>query len=149
MVRTSSEYKKWLNFIHGVLGFNFKCYKSGDLSGMCSIEVHHHPITLYNLVSIAIDNTQSFDTFTIGDQVIKWHFQMYVGFIPLNKTNHEMFHNRILNLPIELVEGKYDEFLNSGLVVSEYITSLVDIYKDVKLEGQEMNWAVRAKQIDF
>jgi hypothetical protein len=74
---------------------------------------------------------------------------MYVGFIPLNKTNHEMFHNRILNLPIELVEGKYDEFLNSGLVVSEYITSLVDIYKDVKLEGQEMNWAVRAKQIDF
>jgi hypothetical protein len=150
IIRNSNEYKKWLKFIHGVLGINFKCYKSGDLAGMCTIEIHHHPLTLFNLTVIAIDSTAIFNSFTIADLVIGWHFENKVGFVPLNKTNHDKFHNRVLTIPVEVIEGNYTELLtNPDYKVDEHIISTWEYYSQVHLDSNpipENEWNVTARQ---
>ena len=54
IIRKSPEYDRWIRFVHGSLGSGFACYLTGHISDECNIELHHHPISLFNYVNSCI-----------------------------------------------------------------------------------------------
>ena len=116
-VRASTEYKRWLTFVKGTLGVNLQCYHTGNLPTMCSLEIHHHPYTLYNLVEIVMYNMNDevYTAFDLAKNVMKLHFMNFVGFVPLCISSHENYHSQILDIPIEVCEGDWknlDHYFN-------------------------------------
>jgi len=145
IIRKSPEYDRWIRFVHGSLGSGFVCYLTGHISDECNIELHHYPITLFNYVQIAMYNLDNYTSFDLAKQVMYWHFENKIGFIPLSKSVHEMFHNNYLKIPIDIVEGDWESLLNE-VDIPDKIKSYVEMVKSVKLHNVEENWEVRDKQ---
>jgi len=114
LVRSSLEYKEWKQYIIEVLGVN-TCMITSESMADCSVEVHHHLPSLYNIVKVIINKKvseeQEFSTFDICSETIKLHFQNKIGYVTLIKSMHEKFHNKMLDVPIEIVKGNYTGFL--------------------------------------
>jgi len=116
MVRTSSEYREWKNYIIEVLQVN-TCSVSNESIEDCSIEIHHHIPSLYVLVKGIInkylDEGKEFCTFDICVKCIELHFKNKVGFVPLIKSLHEKFHKDKLQIPSKMVMGDYKWLLDN------------------------------------
>ena len=114
LIRRSSEYKEWRNYIVDVLKIN-ECAITHEKMEDVTVEVHHHISSLYSLVSALVnkhieENTQ-FCSFDICQEAIELHFQNRVGYVVLLKSIHEKFHNGKLNIPISYVKGDYNYFV--------------------------------------
>ena len=141
MVRFSLEYRLWTNYITEHLG-NTHCAITKESMNECSIQIHHHPITLYNVVKGVLNKflstEQEFSSFDVSTKVIELHFQNKVGWIPLVSSLHEKYHAGFLNLPIELVGGDYKYILQSYTIdESEYdeIMKLCNIHAEDLKQG--------------
>lgn len=146
LVRTSPEYKSWIAFVHNVIGTNFSCYHTGEVSGTCSIHLHHHPFTLYDYVLIALESTHKFDTFNIAEEVMAYHYYNYVGFIPLCSTSHEKYHSGILDVPINLVEGNWDGFVKKfGNAIPEHLINKVTTLATVTTDTCDETWYMKER----
>jgi len=131
LVRGSYEYKLWTNYIKDTLNYN-KCILSNETGQELTIEIHHHPVSLQSII-MAILNTytlenKSFCTFDIAMEVMKLHYQMNVGVIPLISSLHEKFHNGYLDLPIDLVIGNWKYLLDTYKFTDEQL-EVIDRYK--------------------
>lgn len=139
IVRYSQEYKLWVKYITDNLG-QTKCALTNETINECSLEIHHHPITLYTVVKAVLNDFMTkkleFSTFDVATKVIELHFQNKIGFIVLLSDLHKKYHNGFLNLPIELVHGNYKYIIqNYTIDENEYdrICSLCNIHlEDVK-----------------
>lgn len=91
--------------------------KSSD----ATIEMHHHPFTLYDIVSIValhnFNNNIPFTSFSLAKEVLALHYANMVGLAPMSITTHELAHlnvdktkKRYINLTKKQVFGKYSEF---------------------------------------
>jgi len=40
------------------------------------------------------------------------HYFLYIGLVPLAETTHELVHNQVLFIPLDIVLGNYDKFYN-------------------------------------
>src|SRR5574344_117456 len=120
-IRNSYEYKQYINYLKTELDIT-KCalIKNIDIKNMkVSLEFHHHPITLYDIVDIIIsyklahmpNNETKVSMFDVMELVMKEHYAGNVGLVPLTKTVHEMYHNNAVKIPIDLVYGNYQEFI--------------------------------------
>lgn len=145
MIRTSQEYKKWINFVHGTLGTNYICYLTGVSADECNIELHHHPISLFQYIQIVLNNAEDFTTFSIAEKVMSLHFDNKIGFVPLSKTSHELYHNKYLKIPIDIVEGDWEKIFYE-YEIPEEIKSKVEACKTVKFDNVAETWAVKEKQ---
>jgi len=72
---------------------------------------------------------------------IKLHFMNKIGYVTLIKTMHEKFHNGYLNIPISLVKGDYQFYLNN---YSKYLDNDDLEVLNSRLSIQETNceWSV-------
>lgn len=115
LIRRCQEYKLWKSYIIDVLQYN-KCLITQEVIDEVSIEVHHHIPSLYVLVSgivnKKIDNNEEFCTFDIAQTAIELHFKNQIGYVTLIKSMHEKFHNGALDIPIDIIKGNYNNFLN-------------------------------------
>jgi hypothetical protein len=144
LVRGSLEYKLWHNYITDVLGINV-CALTNEINSEVGIEIHHQIPSLFILVKALVnkrlENHETFSTFDISLETIELHFQNRVGYIPLISAMHEKLHAGFLKIPIELVKGDYNYFLNeySKYLDSEDLDSLQErmaiSLKDYKYEG--------------
>jgi hypothetical protein len=116
VIRKCMEYKLWKGYIIDVLQIN-ECMITHEKMDEVTIEVHHHVPSLYTLccalVNKKIEQNADFCTFDICQDVIELHFKNKVGYVTLLKSMHEKFHNGRLEIPIELVKGDYNHFINS------------------------------------
>lgn len=146
LVRTSEEYKRWLTFVHCVLGEDCICYQTGERMDFCSIHLHHHPITLFDLVKTCIYNTEGFTTFGIAQEVMSWHYQNWVGFVPLCSTSHEKYHKGGILVPIDIVEGNWERFCET-VDVPEDVVDKINALKQVHFEAQpQVEWSVKTRR---
>lgn len=110
MVRRSSEYSLWRDYITDILGQS-TCEITNENASDCSIEIHHHPINLYTIVQTVVDDFVrrkiEFSTFDIATKVIELHFQNKVGYVVMISNMHEKYHRGKLQIPIEYVRGDY------------------------------------------
>jgi len=137
MVRSSFEYKLWVDFITTSLQHN-KCALSKESAYEITVELHHHPISIQNIITAVInthiDNGDYFSSFDIASEVMNLHYQMKVGVIPLITSLHEKFHNGFLDLPIDLVIGDW-KYLLDNYTFSDEQKELINRYQQFTINN--------------
>lgn len=141
MVRRSPEYALWRNYIMDILG-QTTCEITNEDASDCSVEVHHHPLNLYTIVSAVVEDRlnkhQMFSTFDIATTVIELHFQNKVGYVVMISNMHEKYHKGKLQIPIEYVRGDYKYIPQHYLLNEEenvkYL-ELCNLHKDQVLDS--------------
>lgn len=114
LVRRSNEYSSWRNYIIEILGLN-TCHITDEHISEVTVEVHHHIPSLFSIVAAVvnrkINNHESFCSFDVARDVIQLHFENRIGYTILIKSIHEKFHNGHLEIPISLIHGNYNYFV--------------------------------------
>ena len=135
VIRPSLEYKTYIKFLREKMDMN-KCSFFDNVSNANSkrvkIEIHHSPLTLFDITSIVAEKQMhekgEFNYFKIGKEVVELHYQCRVGLIPLSSTVHSMVHNGTLFIPLYCPRGNYISFLDE---YSQYISrDLTDMLED-------------------
>lgn len=142
MIRTSPEYKEWSNYLKEVLQ-KYTCAITKEVNFETSVEIHHHPYTLYDIVTAIINrfvaSNKEFCSFDIVREVLELHYEDKIGYIPLISSIHEKYHNGYLQIPMGLVSGKWTEFRNeySSFIDDE---SLKEISNRTSINFENCNW---------
>ena len=123
MVRSSMEYKDYIQFLKEHIGLN-KCIffqnvsqeKTEGRRKKVSLEIHHEPFTLFDIVKVVVDKFEQqglpMNDLLIADEVMELHYSNKVGLVPLSKTAHEMVHDSVnLFVPLTMCYGNYSAFL--------------------------------------
>lgn len=119
IVRSSGEYRDYIAFLRQNIGMDACAFfnnVSKQTNRKIKIEVHHTPLTLYDIVKIVLEKYiqtgEVLDDLMIAEEVVKIHYNNQVGLIPLSKTLHEVVHNsEKLTLPMYMIFGNYTKFL--------------------------------------
>lgn len=116
LVRGSIEYKLWRNYITDVLNVT-SCMVTKETMIDCTIEIHHHIPTLFQLVKAIVnkkmDENQEFSTFDICLETIEMHFMNKIGYLALISSMHEKLHNGHLEVPVSFMKGDYNYFMSN------------------------------------
>lgn len=136
MVRHSLEYKDYINYLKENVELN-KCIffqkvtNFGGKKRKVSIEMHHEPFTLYDIVLVVlnkdIESGKEINDLDIADEVMRLHYEDKVGLVPLSKTAHQIIHNsRKLMIPLTMVYGNYAQFIEeySDFIPEDMYTKL-------------------------
>lgn len=123
MVRSDRSY---LNYVGKIKETEDNLAKDVVLNNLKSsdatIEMHHHPFTLYDIVSIValhnFNNNIPFTSFSLAKEVLALHYANMVGLAPMSITTHELAHitlenkskRKYISLTKKNIFGKYQEF---------------------------------------
>ena len=144
-VRTSHEYKAMVNFLREYMDMN-QCAFYESLSNSDNlkihIEIHHEPLSLYDISLIVYNKRVSFreplDEEWVAKEVMYLHYNLMVGLIPLAETVHELVHAQYLFVPTSAVLGKYREFVDrykdfmlpEQIETLQHIEEATEVYRD-------------------
>lgn len=116
MIRISPEYKEWSSYIRDVMGLS-KCAITEEDHGETSVEIHHHPYTLFTLtqgiLAKELENNNEVNSFTVAKNVMELHYKMQAPFCLLVKSLHDKYHNGFLQIPCEIIQGDKHFFLKN------------------------------------
>ncbi len=124
MVRTSNDYKAFIDYIKHTLGLDF-CQVFSKISDLdADIEFHHGPIfNLYDICEVEltkfIKTGQRINTFRVADSVLDLHFSMKVNGVLLCRTAHEMFHEQEIFINVNQCIGDVNTYIKEN---SKYFT---------------------------
>lgn len=118
VVRSSFEYKQMVGFLKDYMDMNqcafYKNITNADNTRI-KIEIHHEPLSLYDICLIVVNKRRAFneplDEEYVAKEVMYHHYNLMVGLIPLAETVHELVHASYLFVPTTAVLGKYKEFV--------------------------------------
>ena len=143
VVRTSFEYRAYINYLREYMDMN-QCafYQNVNNTDTVKvrIEIHHEPLSLYDICLIVYNKRVSFneplDEEYVAKEVMYLHYNLMVGLIPLAETVHQLVHAQYLFVPTTAVLGKYREFverykpymLPEQLEVLEHIEEATQVY---------------------
>ena len=116
LIRTCPEYKQYLNYLRNTLGMD-RCQVLQNIPPETySLEFHHHPFTLFQLVDTVLQyflkQKGQVQTFEVADHVMSLHYKNKVGLVPLQKTAHDLAHSGDLFIDPKQIFGKVGEFIN-------------------------------------
>lgn len=138
IVRGSGEYRDYIAFLRQNIGMD-ACAFFNNVSKQSNkkvrIEVHHTPLTLYDITKIVVEKYiqtgEEIDDLLIAEEVTRIHYNNQVGLIPLSKTLHEVVHNSDkLTIPMYMIFGNYAKFLRE---YEEYWKDDKSITKKIEL----------------
>ena len=121
LVRSSLEYRDYISFLKEHVGLDscifFQNVGGGSKKGRISVEMHHEPFTLYDIVATVLTRYQEeglpINDLNISDEVMELHYSNKVGLVPLSKTAHQIIHNSTkFMVPLTMVYGQYSQFLD-------------------------------------
>lgn len=126
-IRSSYEYRLWVDYIKNILLCN-SCAFTGENTMELTVEIHHHPILLEDIVlsviSKKIDNNDKFSSFDISSEIIYLHYNMKVGVVPLITSLHEKYHNGFLEIPIDYCIGDWKYLLQNYNFTDEQLKDI-------------------------
>lgn len=145
-IRSSYEYREYINYLKNELNLTTCALMPGiDVKELkVSLEFHHFPITLFDIVSIVgkkmistLEGDDTISAFEISSQVVKEHYENNIGLVPLTKTMHDMAHNQTVIIPISAVNGNYTAFLEKykNYIDADIFSKVTDI--EVFSESEE------------
>lgn len=98
-IRTSMEYRNYIKYLRTEANLNYcDLYDRlpEDVVKSLSIEMHHFPFTLYDLVEVVLQkylkSNEVFTRLTIANEVMDLHYSNKVGLVPLTVTAHQLMH---------------------------------------------------------
>ena len=123
-VRTSNDYKAFIDYIKRTLGLNFCQIFSKITDDDAPIEFHHGPIfNLYDICEVEltkfIKTGQRINTFRVADAVLDLHFDLKVNGVLLCETAHEMFHEQEVFINVNQCIGDVNTYIQEN---SKYFT---------------------------
>ena len=115
-IRKSDEYSKYIGYLNNEIGID-RCSIKGNIKGSdATLEFHHYPFTLYDIVEIVMNKyiieNKKFTTFTITEEIMKLHYDNKIGLVKLSKTMHELVHSGEIFIPLDSIFGNVNEFIN-------------------------------------
>lgn len=137
LVRRSFEYKEFIEYLKNFIDMNSCSFlKNIKRQKGVMIEIHHHPLTLYDITETLLTYFErqqtKFDIYDVVDLILIVHFKGIVGLIPLSSTVHTMVHNGSIIIPKDKQFANYEEFIN---LYGNYMSS--ELHK--KLNEYNMN----------
>lgn len=158
IVRSSIEYKTYIGFLKNELDLT-RCtflpqIDINEIEGI-SLEFHHYPFTLYDIVAIVVEkytiegDKKKLDPFRIADEVLKMHYENIIGLVPVSKTIHELIHSGGIFVPLSYVFGNFSKFLTrydwklKG--ISEKLTIIQDKSSNIE-DGEKLNTTILDKK---
>ena len=116
LVRKSKEYNKYIEVLRtNIPALNYDSIMSNISNADASLEIHHYPLTLYNIVEIVLNhkliNKEKVTSFSIAKEVMECHFKNMIGIVSLSTTNHELAHTQSIFLNKKQIFGEYKRFL--------------------------------------
>lgn len=142
VIRGSFEYRRLIKFLKDNLDMT-ECavYErvNSDEGYNVSIEIHHQPFTLEDIIMTVYNKrmatVEDLSVEAVADEVMRIHYEMSVGLIPLSKTIHELVHNNHIFIPVHKVFGIYKEFVDK---YRPYMSiELIELYeKNVEISEQ-------------
>ncbi len=119
IVRSSFEYRLFIKYLRENFGMDhcaFLTNASNEESYDIKIEIHHYPFSLFDIVNIIyrkrVYNKESLSPFMVAEEVLRCHYQLLVGLIPLSETVHQLAHSGKLFIPVNKVMGRYKLFVD-------------------------------------
>lgn len=144
-VRSSFEYKSLINYLREYMDMNqcafYQNVNNTDTTKV-RIEIHHEPLSLYDICLIVYNKRVAFneplDEEYVAKEVMYLHYNLLVGLIPLAETVHQLVHAQYLFVPTTAVLGKYKEFVDrynpymlpEQIEVLEHIEEATQTYDD-------------------
>jgi len=143
LVRGSPEYKEFINFARESLSANVCSFTGESEEETGDVEIHHYPLTLFDIVRAVIDdyifNDKEFSSFDIASEVINLHFKLNIGFVPLIGTLHKKYHKGNLQIPIEYVLGNYD-YIAQNTNIDPELANKIETAKKITLKDVSLDW---------
>ena len=117
IIRTSQEYSQYIRYLKTTAMLT-QCSVLNKLpeevSKALTIEMHHCPLTLYDLVDIILTRQLSiggdFTRISIANDVMVAHYMNQVGLVPMTKTMHQMIHENVNVVNHRDIFGNFDAF---------------------------------------
>lgn len=113
-IRGSEEYRDYVSEVKNVMDMKRCAVLPKIVNGngkRYSIELHHEPFTLYDIVDLEIlrreESGESLATLDIADYVTSLHYDGIVGLIPLSKTQHELIDSYKVFIPLQHIYQDY------------------------------------------
>lgn len=141
-VRLSHEYRSYIQFLREYMDMNqcaFYENVSNSENTKVRIEIHHEPLSLYDICLIVYNKRVTFneplDEEFVAKEVMYLHYNLMVGLIPLAETVHQLVHAQYLFVPTTAVLGKYREFVDryKPYMIPEQLESLEHIEEATKV----------------
>ncbi len=145
-VRSSFEYKALIQYLREYMDMNqcafYQNVNNADTTKV-RIEIHHEPLSLYDICLIVYNKRLAFneplDEDYVAKEVMYLHYNLMVGLIPLAETVHQLVHAQYLFVPTTAVLGKYREFVNmykpymlpEQLEALDHIEEATKVYDDM------------------
>lgn len=149
-IRSSLEYKDYIAFLKENMDMN-KCAFFDNIrneqGSRIRIEVHHEPLTLFDIVETVInkylDEAIPLNDLYIADEVMELHYKNQVGLIPLSKSVHQIIHNsNEIIIPLTMVYGDYKSFLET---YNDYLSE--DLVNKIEMKINQTK-TIRAEMFD-
>ena len=119
--------------------------KVGDNFSRVRIEQHHTPFTLYDTVIIVFNKrmfyNEDISVRQVAKEVMKLHYRLLIGLIPLSETTHKLVHNQYLFVPVDKIFGDYNKVVEEykSFMTPEHLDILNRIEEYSKLYDQKEN----------
>ena len=119
-VRNSFEYRELIAYLKNTEGMDVCSFLDNVTSRdntKVKIEIHHSPLTLYDICLAVFRKRQQRKEATnleaVAQEIMYLHYIGWVGLIPLSATVHDMVHNQYLFVPTDRVRGNYKAFVDN------------------------------------
>lgn len=120
IVRRSFEYRQLIAYLRNTEGMDecaFLENVSAKDNAKVRIEIHHAPLTLYDICLSVFrkrqKNGEDLEIEMVAEEVMYCHYAGIVGLIPLSESVHKMVHNQYLAVPTNVIRGNYMAFVNA------------------------------------
>ena len=152
LVRTSPSYSGYVKYL-SEQGLVMDVVYSKITAEKATLEFHHYPFTLYDIVEIVVNyhvrKRDEFTSLSIAEEVIKLHYENLIGMARLAKTSHQLTHAGKLFVPLDSVFGNVNEFVHryyDGLFPDQIETfnSLIaydETYPGLPVKDPNIPWA--------
>lgn len=121
MVRRCPEYSRYRAYLIENVNMNRCAILSGlssEDSGNAGLEIHHAPLSLYDVVKIVLGaayaRRERLTTFSIANKVMAYHWKGCVGLVPLTQTMHEAVHAGQLYVDPRTIYGNWQKLLDEN-----------------------------------
>jgi hypothetical protein len=113
-IRTSVEYSNYIGFLVNDIGLNHCAILGNIEKDFATVEMHHYPFTLYDIVYLCISRSillnKQFTSFSIANEVLEDHYNNIIGITPLAKTVHQLVHAGEIFVNLAQVYGDINAF---------------------------------------
>lgn len=155
IVRKSTEYKQYIKFLKDEIDMTecafFTNINNKNPNSGVSIEIHHEPMTLFDIANIVIDKWIDLDMdinpLLISEEVMRLHYKNQVGLIPLSATVHQLVHDGKIFIPLQNVYGDYLSFIEEyGAYINDNTMNLLQTKLSMSKDIEDPDTSILEKK---